>query len=305
MASQTTTRVTLERNGKTADIPIQQVTVENLRRVFQVRKLVCCVLIKYVSGVWDLACTCQSVMQYLLILIHYYYLQVDPAEVWLRDDCDGTAYFPQEGHFHLHSMPTYSMLVVEGPEMGGGQRTSNSRQVSVTSIPTPTSSLPPPTFRSVTATRRGPTFSLKVVKATMQRQGRGKAEFQPTSQTYLELTEATANVEHILGVISSRWGAEYTLVTNDGLEIEDSTATQGMHVNYCSSPFCMVFIRVLCTVLVKPTHIWSSELHVHVLFTTVNNHFCLFLSQCRSDVLEEPSPKAVRCDENGHQGGSI
>ena len=77
-----------------------------------------------------------------------------------------------------------------------------------------TSSLPPPTFQSVTATRRGPTFSLKVVKATIHRQGRGKAEFQPTSHTYmyLELTEATANVEHIPGVILSRWGAGYMLV---------------------------------------------------------------------------------------------
>ena len=64
----------------------------------------------------------------------------------------------------------------------------------------------------------------------MLRQGRGKPEFQAVSQTYVELTEATANVDHILGVISSRWGPEYTLVTNDGLEIEDSTATQGVRV---------------------------------------------------------------------------
>jgi len=156
--------------------------------------------------------------------------------VWLRDECDGTAYFPQEGHFQLHSdsISTYTTLIVEGPEMGG-QRTINPRQpssISVTSTHNSTP-LPPPTFRSVTATRRGPSFSLKVVKARVQRQGWGKPEFQPTSQTYVELTEATANVEHILGVISSRWGPEYTLVTNDGLEIEDSTATQGMPVKKC------------------------------------------------------------------------
>ena len=139
-------------------------------------------------------------------------------------------------------------------------------------------------YEDVTATRRGPTFSLKVVKATMQRQGRGKGRLPANQPDILganrghskcgTYTVGPSSVEHILGVISSQWGAEHTLVTNDGLEIEDSTATQGMHVNYCSSPFCMVFIRVLCTVLVKPTHIWSSELHVHVLFTTVNNHFC-------------------------------
>ena len=168
----------------------------------------------------------------LCLLIHYC-PQVDPSEVWLCDECDGTAYFPQDGHFNLHgaNLSTFQLLIVEGPEIGV-QRTSHPRHpssISVTSTPNPTS-LPPPTFRSVTATRRGPSFSLKVVKASMQRQGRGKPEFQATSQTYVELTEATANIEHILGVICSRWGSEYTLVTNDGLEIEDSTATQCMHV---------------------------------------------------------------------------
>ena len=44
---------------------------------------------------------------------------------------------------------------------------------------------------------------------------------------YIELTEATAHLEHILGVIRKHWGAEYTLVTTDGIELEDSPATQG------------------------------------------------------------------------------
>lgn len=89
-------------------------------------------------------------------------------------------------------------------------------------------SLPPPSFRSVTAPKRVASFSLKVVKATMCRQGKRKAEFQPISQTYLELVESTANLEHILSIIQKRWGTEYTLVTSDGLPLEDSPATQGL-----------------------------------------------------------------------------
>ena len=113
----------------------------------------------------------------------------------------------------------------------GGQRTSNPRQPSSISIKSTHNStpLPPPTFRSVTATRMRLSFSQKVVKATVQRPRRGKPEFQLTSQTYMEVTKATANVEHILGIISW-WGPEYTLVTNSGLEIEASTATQGVPV---------------------------------------------------------------------------
>ena len=89
-------------------------------------------------------------------------------------------------------------------------------------------SLPLPSFHSVTAPKRVASFSLKVVKATMCRQGKRKAEFQPISQTYLELVESMVNLEHILGIIQKRWGIEYTLVTNDGLPLEDSPATQDL-----------------------------------------------------------------------------
>ena len=111
----------------------------------------------------------------------------------------------------------------------GGQRTSNPRQPSSISITSTHNStpLPPPTFRSVSATLRGPSL---VVKVRVQKQGRGKPEFQPMSQTYVR-PQQMWNI--ILGVISSRWGPEYTLVTNDGLEIEDTTATQGMPVKKC------------------------------------------------------------------------
>jgi len=54
-------------------------------------------------------------------------------------------------------------------------------------------------------------------------------EFQPLSQMF-ELVDSTANVEHILGVIQHRWGSEYTLVTHDGLQLEESPATQGIYV---------------------------------------------------------------------------
>ena len=79
----------------------------------------------------------------------------------------------------------------------------------------------------MTAPKGGANFSLKVVKATVTKQGRGKPDFQSTSQVYIELTEVTAHLEHILGVIRKRWGAEYTWVTSDGIELEDSPATQG------------------------------------------------------------------------------
>lgn len=44
---------------------------------------------------------------------------------------------------------------------------------------------------------------------------------------YIDLLETIANLEHISSVIQRRWGADYTIVTSDGLPLEDSPATQG------------------------------------------------------------------------------
>ena len=44
-------------------------------------------------------------------------MQVNPSETWLSDECDGTAFFPQEdGSFNLSSLKIslYTTLVVEG-----------------------------------------------------------------------------------------------------------------------------------------------------------------------------------------------
>lgn len=83
-----------------------------------------------------------------------------------------------------------------------------------------------PLFRSVIAPKRVPSFNLKVVKAKMFKNGR-KTEFQPIHQTFIELVDSTANVEHILAIIRRRWGPDYILVTQDGLPLEDAPATQG------------------------------------------------------------------------------
>ena len=76
------------------------------------------------------------------------------------------------------------------------------------------------------APRRVPSFSLKVIKADVHRIGK-KIDFQPQSQTFIDLVDSTANVEHILGVVQRRRGSDYMLVTQDGLQLEESPATQG------------------------------------------------------------------------------
>ena len=56
-------------------------------------------------------------------------------------------------------------------------------------------------------------------------------KFNTESQTFVKLTESTANVPFISNAIQSSWGEKYMLVSNGGLEIEDSSGTQGITGN--------------------------------------------------------------------------
>ena len=51
------------------------------------------------------------------------------------------------------------------------------------------------------------------------------------SQLYTDISETTANVDYILTIVQRRWGEDYTLVTNDGLELLDSPGTRGKNLS--------------------------------------------------------------------------
>ena len=157
---------------------------------------------------------------------------VNPTEVWLRDDLDNTLFLPEDDGTFTQVEAGSSVLVVEGPSLTATSRASgfSSRPSSTTlsSLPS-TSSLPPPSFRSVIAPKRCPSFTLKILKAcVIMKNGRRKLDVGcDAKQTFIELVESTANLEHILPIVQKRWGPEYRIVTNDAIELEDSPATQG------------------------------------------------------------------------------
>ena len=59
----------------------------------------------------------------------------------------------------------------------------------------------------------------------------GKIKFNTESQTFVKLTKSTANVLFISNAIQSSWGEKCMLFSNDGLEIEASSGTQGIPGN--------------------------------------------------------------------------
>ena len=80
------------------------------------------------------------------------------------------------------------------------------------------------------ARKKESAFSLKITKAEFGQATPGgqerKHKFTPISHMYLQITEASANVTLIKAAIQRKWG-QYTLVTSDGVELEDSPGTEG------------------------------------------------------------------------------
>ena len=112
--------------------------------------------------------------------------------------------------------------------------TAGRQSVSLVSSPLPgpsagRSSSGPPFFRSVVAKRSStPTSLIEVMKASMTTPTKrgGKPSFVYTGQTYLELSDTTANVSYVSEAIRKQWGSDHTIVSTEGLEIEDCVAMQ-------------------------------------------------------------------------------
>ena len=60
----------------------------------------------------------------------------------------------------------------------------------------------------------------------------GKVEFQRLEQTHIVLEEQTANVQTVTNAVQQKWGAEFVVVTGDGLQVDDSSGTQGTWPSY-------------------------------------------------------------------------
>lgn len=183
--------------------------------------------------------------------------QVDPEAVWLRDEISNRAYFPtNEGNFvGLRSTQT---LIVEGPPVPRSTppADTNSSTNTLTSTPCtsgtaggPHSASPAhPQFKSVVpglgkrSSSSSMTCRVKIVKATVHWTTKtNKPSFNPSHQAYIEVQESTATVEYITEEIRKKWGESYTLVTNDGLELESSAATKGK-----AFANVMIFYNAMC-----------------------------------------------------------
>ena len=152
--------------------------------------------------------------------------QVEPSSVWLKEEFGSRAFFPEnDGSFHIQ--PIVSMngcLKVEGVPL----ESQTPQHLAKTVLPS-IATTPIPAFRSVTAHRQtgGKSVSVKIVQSRLSFTESGKPTFEKIGQMFIDVGEGTATVPYIQSTMRAEFGSNYTLVTNDGLELHDSAGTQG------------------------------------------------------------------------------
>ena len=67
---------------------------------------------------------------------------------------------------------------------------------------------------------------VKIVKADKNITSAGKLEFTSRDQMYIDVMPSTANIDYVQSEVKAKWGADYFVVSNDGLRIGDSAATR-------------------------------------------------------------------------------
>jgi len=142
--------------------------------------------------------------------------------------------------------PTRTTTINSIPSNGNNPPGSSHPVVPISSS---TPSLHGTTFRSVLARSPAPSYTIKVVQAKLKK-GR-KIVLETLEQLHILLTESTANVGSIVSTIQQARGSDHTIVTSDGLKMDNPPATQGIFDVY---------------------NLWSSILFYH----------------CRTSILEGP-----------------
>lgn len=159
-------------------------------------------------------------------------MQLDESTVWLKEELGPKAFFPDPStcSFQFTSDVGRSIraFIVHGapnrknpfPAISVGSRSHNS-------VVTP--SICGSTYRPVFSGKKL-SVNVKVVQAHVTKSSTGKLEFHRLGQAFIDVNESTANVFHITEAIQNKWGEEYVLVTADGLQVEDSSGTQGIYI---------------------------------------------------------------------------
>ena len=138
--------------------------------------------------------------------------------MWIREEFGSRVFFPDATNTHFDLPVSADRLIVEGTATVQGPSSASGNVHVVTPVTTGYTSGNRPFFSS--NQKKSQSFNFKVVQASLKWLPNGRPEFKQFGQLFVDITEATANVEHVQSVIQSKWGPEYILVTADGLQFD-------------------------------------------------------------------------------------
>jgi hypothetical protein len=152
--------------------------------------------------------------------------QLNPETVWMQLQYGRKVFFPdvENSEFNLsNDVEDGDTLIVRGTKLESQPSTTirnpiQSLNDSLSGTPTR------PVF---SATKKTSHVNVKIVKVAMKQLPPGKMDFNHLSQTFIDITDDTANVNYVTSMIQGKWGSEYSLVTADGPPLEDCSGTTG------------------------------------------------------------------------------
>ena len=166
---------------------------------------------------------------------------MDPTTVWLREEYGNRAFFPNSANTSF-DLPEYTAFVLQ--VMGTSLEQQHSRPgtplAHIPAMEGPSGVSSRPQFTSAFS-KKSQSCTVKVIQASLKRLPNGKCEFSHMGQLFVDVNESTANANYIRSVVQTKWGSQYVIVTTDGLEIEDSSGTQGRTVK---SKLCIYWLWI-------------------------------------------------------------
>ena len=124
------------------------------------------------------------------------FLQLNPSTVWLREESPGSrVFFPdaQNTRFLLSEGIGTDLVA-----MGSSIQTTSPITSSAARVPSIASSQEPSTsgmqHQTQFSARKTQSSNVKIVQASMKHLASGKIEFIPQNQTFVDVTETTANL---------------------------------------------------------------------------------------------------------------
>lgn len=153
--------------------------------------------------------------------------------MWLQEETPGNrAFFPNLQNTEFVLSDDVGLLITNLVAMGSSVSAVTQPSVSHSRPQLPneasTSTASSNAMQFGASARKLSSANVKIVQATMRRVSNGKVEFTSQNQTFVDVTDITANVHYISSVIQRKWGSQYVLVTSDGLKLDDSSGTQGI-----------------------------------------------------------------------------